>query len=452
MYLLRTLVAAPLSLSLLLGAIPGANGATRTASQSVTIARSDLAELLDAYSLIKMQYVNQVDDRKLLGAAIGGMLKSLDPHSDYLDKEGMLALERETSGQYVGIGMEVAAENGMMRVQSLAEDGPAERGGVRAGDRVIALGGQAVTGLAYAEIARRVRGAPGSVLEVVLAREGEARPRTLHLVRAALRSDSVTLRSAGKGLAWIRIAEFARATGADLNAALVKAGEGGTPPGLILDLRNDPGGLVNAAADVAAAFLAPDQALFLVRGRGAEERVDVGMGGTPGEGAQGPGAPAWARTVPLVVLVNGASASAAELLAGALQDHGRATVVGSRTFGKGSIQTVIPLSEDSAVKMTVARYATPLGREIQATGLAPDIAVGGTGRGALLLHEADLANHLPALDGAGPGTPAAADDARLFGSASDLALAAAVAQLQPPAPPTAALARRWHAWMARLGR
>jgi carboxyl-terminal processing protease len=418
---------------------------------TTSISRAGLGELLDAYGLIRLQYVNPVDDRKLLTAAIGGMLKSLDPHSEYLDKDDLLALERENSGQYVGIGLTVAAESGAMRVQSVAENGPAQHGGVRAGDRVISLDGRPVTGLAYGEMARRFGGAPGSVAELVLAREGVPALQTLHIVRAALRTDTVSVKRVGDDLAWIRIAEFGGATAADVAGALAGLGADSIPAGLILDLRNDPGGLVSAAAGVASAFLAPDQALFLVRGRGAEERVDVGMGADALHAVQSGQAPAWARTVPLVVLVNGASASAAELLAGALQDHKRATVVGARTFGKGTIQSVIPLSADSAVKMTVARYVTPLGREIQATGLMPDVVVAGT-PGVPLLREADLARHLP-LEGApagDAGPAAAAEDSKLFGSAGDRALQAAIAQLQPekkrPGRCPGAGTPGWQAW------
>lgn len=442
----RTMMALPLSVTLALSG----PAAAQDGSATTTISRAGLGELLDAYGLIKLQYVNQVDDKKLLTAAIGGMLKSLDPHSEYLDQDDLLALERENSGQYVGIGLEVAADAGAMRVRSLVENGPAERGGVRRGDRVVSVDGQPVTGLAYGEMARRFGGAPGSVLELVLARDGEPALRSLHLVRAALRSDTVSARAVGRNLAWIRISSFGSSTAAELATALHTLDARGAPDGLILDLRNDPGGLVNATAGVASAFLAPEQALFLVRGRGAEERIDVSMGRAAPQAAGIDGAPAWTRTVPLVVLVNGASASAAELLAGALQDHGRATVVGSRTFGKGSIQTVIALTADSAVKMTVARYATPLGREIQAQGLVPDVEVAGVGAEPLL-READLANHLPAL-GEAPAAPAMAEDAKLFGSAQDKALQTAIARLQPQVAQRSAIERGWEALLARVRR
>ena len=446
----RTVLTLPLALALA-GPAAAQSGATSgTTSGTTTISRAGLGELLDAYGLIRQQYVNEVDDKKLLTAAIGGMLKSLDPHSEYLDKDYLLALARESSGQYVGIGMEVTVERGAMLVQGVSEDGPAARGGVRAGDRVVSVDGQPVTGLAYGAMARRFGGAPGSVLELVLAREGEPALRPLHLVRAAMHSATVSTRAVGRNLAWIRIASFGEGTASELAAALQGLDAKGAPRGLILDLRNDPGGLVSAAAGVASAFLAPEQALFLVRGRGAEERVDVSMGREALHAASADGAPAWTRTVPLVVLVNGGSASAAELLAGALQDHRRATVVGTRTFGKGSIQSVIALTADSAVKMTVARYVTPLGREIQAVGLAPDVEVAGVASEPLL-READLAGHLPAV-GDTPLAPAMAEDAKLFGSARDKALQAAIARLQADAPAPGAIATGWSALLARVRR
>jgi carboxyl-terminal processing protease len=430
-------------------ALCGSAGADSGASTATTtISRAGLGALLDAYGLIRLQYVNQVDDRKLLEAAIGGMLRSLDPHSEYLDKEDLLALERARSGEYVGIGMELAPERGAMLVQSVSEAGPAERAGVRAGDRVISVDGRPVTGLGFADMARRVGGAPGSVLAMVLARDGEPAMRTLRIEREALHTDTVKLRGAGQGLAWIRIAEFGGATAADLGTALRTLDAEKAPAGVVLDLRNNPGGLVSASAGVAAAFLAQDKVLFLVRGRGPEEKVGIGTAMQAGGSGE---VPVWARTVPLVVLVNGASASAAELLAGALQDHQRAIVVGSRTFGKGSIQNVIALTDDSAVKMTVARYATPLGREIQAIGLAPDrvvpaAAASGTPT-ALLLREADLAHHLPAVGEAQPPVAVAvAENAKLFGTRDDRALQAALAALQLAPNTAGAIARRLAAW------
>jgi carboxyl-terminal processing protease len=301
-----------------------------------------------------------------------------------------------------------------------------------------------------------MHGAPGTVVAVGVSHKGAL--RTLRITREALHNGTVRARMAAPGLAWIRVSEFGGATGADLAAALKKLDGKAPPRGLILDLRNDPGGLVPAAVSVAGAFLPQDTVLFSARGRqdGANATVTVNPRyyKSAGETDVLAGLPAWSKTVPLAVLVNGASASAAELVAGALQDQHRATVVGTRTFGKGSIQSVIPLGEDSGIKFTVARYFTPNGREIQAKGVVPDIMVAPEVAASddLLLRETDLANHLA------PSGEAAADkdsaqrasieSTRMFGTRDDKALQTAVAVLTPESrrgPTLAGLLRKWGA-------
>jgi carboxyl-terminal processing protease len=325
-----------------------------------------------------------------------------------------------------------------LRVVSAADGTPAERAGIRPGDVIVAVDGAPVAGLSNEEVARRMHGAPGTVVAVGLARRDKV--ETLRITRAALHNDTVRVRMAAPGLAWIRVSEFGGATAADLAAAL-KTLDGKDPPrGLILDLRNDPGGLVSAGVAVAGAFLQPGTVLFSARGREPGANATVTVDERFYRYADEPdvlaGLPAWTRTVPLTVLVNGSSASAAELVTGALQDQRRATVIGTRTFGKGSIQSVIPLDEDSGIKFTVARYFTPNGHEIQARGVTPDVVVAPAvaADDDLLLREADLAGHLPATQP--PETPADAkreplQSASTFGTRDDKALQTAVALLTP---------------------
>ena len=446
-----------------------ATSATPAAADTLPVPQAEVEKLLAAYALIKRNYVGQADDRKLFDGALSGMLASLDAHSQYMNGDDMRDLERENTGEYVGIGIAVDVERGRMRVATVQADSPAARAGLQPGDILTSIDGTVLAGLADSEVARRMRGAPGTVAAIGVTHEGK--PRTVHITRAALHDATVATRMAAQGLAWIRIAAFGGATGADLAAALRKLDGKAPPRGLILDLRNDPGGLIPAAVGVSGAFLAPDTVLFSARGNApganATVTVDPRYYRQPGEADVLAGLPAWTRTVPLTVLVNGASASAAELVAGALQDQHRATVVGSRTFGKGSIQSVIPLGADSGIKFTVARYFTPNGHEIQAHGVTPDIAVtpAAAADDELLLREADLANHLPPSEGT-PATaaPAAADrrdpveSTRSFGTRDDKALQAAVALLAPgqgqdgqKAPTLAGLLHKWRQELAPGG-
>jgi len=429
---------------------------TASAAPALALPQAEVEKLLQAYALIKQNYVGQADDKKLFDGAIAGMLSSLDAHSQYMNGEDMRDLERENSGEYVGIGIEVEVDQNRMRVVSTTENSPAARAGIQAGDIVTAIDGVALAGLPSSDVARRMHGAPGTVATVGLTHGGKT--RTLRITRAPLHNATVATRMAAPGVAWIRIAEFGGATGADLAAALRKLDGKAAPRGLVLDLRNDPGGLVGAAVSVAGAFLAPDTVVFTARGNapGANATVTVNPRyyRQAGEADVLAGLPAWTRTVPLTVLVNGASASAAELVAGALQDGHRATVVGTQTFGKGSIQSVIPLGEDSGIKFTVARYFTPNGHEIQAHGVTPDVVVAPAAAAddELLLREADLANHLPPAH----GTPAATvkreplESTRSFGTRDDKALKTAVALLAPGQEHGATLAGLLHRWREEL--
>lgn len=414
------------------------------ATSSVTLPEAQLEKLMTAYALIQRDYVARPDDDKLFDGALAGMLAALDPHSQYLNREDMRDIDRETSGDYVGIGITIEVDHERMRIVHVAAGSPAERAGIRPGEIVTAIDGVDPGGMSGPEVARRMRGAPGT--RVVLALGAN---RSLPLTREALRDSTVSVRSPAPGLAWLRIEEFGGATGAEVTAALKKLDGAGAPRGLVLDLRNNPGGLLPSAIAVAGAFLPEGTLLFSARGRQASDvrsvTVDQRYYRRAGEDDVLAGLPAWCRGVPLVVLVNGASASAAELLAGALQDHGRARIVGARTFGKGSIQSIIPLDAGSGVKFTVARYFTPNGHEVQAHGIVPDVAAAPLAvadGGALLPREADLANHLAPVDAAAAGSAAksAPDSAPVrapaertaaFGGRDDHALQAALALLAP---------------------
>jgi carboxyl-terminal processing protease len=449
--------------ALFLAGAPAVDAAdTAPAAPALTVPQADMERLLAAYALVKQNYVGEVDDKTLFDGALSGMLAALDAHSRYLDKDAMRDVVRENSGDYVGIGIEVESDRDRLRVVAASDGSPAERAGVKPGDAIVAVDGTPVAGLAYDDVARRMHGAAGTIVAIGIARGDKV--ETLHVTRAELHNDTVHVRIAAPGLAWIRVAEFGGATAADLAAALKRLDGKDAPRGLILDLRNDPGGLVAAGVAVAGAFLPPGAALFSARGRvggaNATVTVDARYYRQPGQPDVLDGLPAWTRTVPLAVLVNGSSASAAELVTGALQDHHRATVIGTRTFGKGSIQSVVPLDGDTGIKFTVARYFTPAGHEIQARGITPDVVVApaAAANDELLLREADLARHLPATQPADAPADAQrtpAESTRTFGTGADKALQAAVAVLTPEDKRTSTLAgllRRWgHAAVAGSG-
>lgn len=419
---------------------------TCRAGEPVVVPTAEFEALLSAYALVKTRYVDAPDDKKLLDGAIAGMLASLDPHSSFLDKDELDEVRKDDAGEYTGIGISVDLSAADMVVTAVTADSPADVAGIEPGDTIASIDGTTIVSMRLPDIARRMRGVPGSALEIGVRRGGSGAVRTISLHRAALLAQTVRVRPMANGIAWIHVTAFEGRTAQDLVAALKTLDAGGTPRGIVLDVRNDPGGLVSAAVGVAGAFLPSGTALFSARGRAtatdaadATVTVDPRFYRRPGEPDVLADLPAWTRTVPLAVLVNGASASSSELLAGALQDHRRATVIGSRTFGKGSIQSIFPLRGERAVKLTVARYFTPNGHEIQARGITPDVIVaqdrteaGATG---LALREEDLAQHLaailPAQYDALPATRAGVESTRMFGTRDDKALAAAVSLLGP---------------------
>jgi len=363
----------------------------------------ELRQLSEVFGLIKSDYVEQVDDKKLVQDAIAGMVASLDPHSVYLDKKAFKEMRETVAGKFVGIGIEVGMEDGYVKVVSPIEDSPAFKAGIKAGDLITRLDNTPLKGLSLDEAIKKMRGDPKSKVTLTISRKNEDKPLLIPIVREEIHVQSVKAKMIEPGYAWLRISQFQEPTVDDMAKKLNKLyAENPDIKGMVLDLRNDPGGVVPGAIGVSAAFLPKDTAVVSTNGQlidsqqtfyARPEFYSGRHGGDPLAKM-----PAGLKTVPLVVLVNGGSASASEIVAGALQDYKRAIVMGSQTFGKGSVQTLRQLTADTAVKLTTARYYTPNGRSIQAKGIVPDILVDETAEGdplnALRLREADLDKHL----------------------------------------------------------
>jgi carboxyl-terminal processing protease len=375
-----------------------------TAQRSAAFANlpvEDLRLFSEVFGRIKNDYVEPVEDKRLLKEPINGMLTGLDPHSAFLDQDAYKDLQVGTQGEFGGLGIEVGAEDGFVRVVAPIEDTPAHRAGIRAGDLIIKLDGVSLKGVSLNDAVKRMRGKPNTVVQITVARKGEAQPLEFKLKRDVIRVKSVKARVIEPGYGVVRITQFQEHTGENLVQAvndLVKE-TGGELRGLVLDLRMNPGGLLNAAVAVSAAFLPKDALVVYTDGRTEDARMRLTA--SRENYARGPlrddylkKMPEAAKTVPMVVLVNGASASASEIVAGALQDHKRATVIGTQTFGKGSVQTILPLPNNQAVKLTTARYYTPNGRSIQAKGIAPDLVVEDPVESRPFMREADLSRHL----------------------------------------------------------
>ena len=348
----------------------------------------ELRIFAEVFSQIRAAYVEDVDDRTLLVNAIKGMLNGLDPHSAYLDKESFTELRESTTGEFGGVGLEVGADGGFVRVISPIDDTPAKAAGIESGDLIIKLDGKSVKGMGLNEAVEMMRGPKGSKIELTIVREGKPGPFDVTLVRDIIRVRSVRQRLLGKDYGYMRIAQFQSETGKDFVKALdtLVADNGSPLAGLVLDLRNNPGGVLQASVDVADAFLEEGLVVYT---EGRIENASARFSARPGDLLGG---------AAVVVLINGGTASASEIVAGALQDHKRAVVVGTDSFGKGSVQTVLPLSEDRAIKLTTARYFTPSGRSIQAEGIRPDIVIERATvtpvNGGPSISEADLEGHL----------------------------------------------------------
>jgi carboxyl-terminal processing protease len=359
----------------------------------------ELRQFSSVFSAIKNNYVEPVTDKKLISGAISGMLSDLDPHSAYLDADAFKEMQSATQGEFGGLGIEVGTEDGMVKVISPIEDTPAARAGIRAGDVITKINDTSTKGLSLTDAVKMMRGPVKTPITLTISRQGQAQPLVIKIVRDTIRVRSVRSKMLPDNIGYIRIAQFQEKTGIDLVRHLKELGEKGAPRGLILDLRNDPGGLLTSAIGVSAAFLKPDTLVVSTDGRAPDSKQKYLS--NPADYARGErdylvGLPAWIKTVPMVVLVNVGSASASEIVAGALQDHKRATVMGNRTFGKGSVQVILPISDTTAIKLTTSRYYTPKGRSIQATGIMPDIVVADTAEGDLfrMSREADLKRHL----------------------------------------------------------
>jgi len=362
----------------------------------------ELRTFAEVFNAIKTGYVEPVEDKKLITHAISGMVSNLDPHSSYLDADAFKDLQVGTQGEFGGIGIEVGMEDGLVKVVSPIEDTPAYRAGVKSGDLIFKIDDTLVKGLTLNEAVKRMRGKPKSQIRLSIVRKGEAKPIEVTLTREVIKVQSVKSKLVEDGYAYLRITSFQENTGAAVVKHLNDLFKPGPLKGLVLDLRNDPGGLLNNAVGVSAAFLPPDTLVTSTDGRTPDAKHRYYASPTDylrgGRDDYLKALPPEARKVSMVVLVNGGSASASEIVAGALQDHKRAIVLGTTTFGKGSVQTVLPLPGNTAIKLTTARYFTPSGRSIQAKGIVPDIVVEETANGgsAQRVREANLEHHLDA--------------------------------------------------------
>ena len=365
----------------------------------------ELRAFSDVFGRIKSDYVESVSDKKLIAGAINGMVSGLDPHSSYLDADAFKELQVGTQGEFGGLGIEVGMEDGLVKVISPIEDTPAFQAGVKSGDLIVKLDDTLVKGLSLNDAVKKMRGKPGSKIVLTIIRKDVPKPLLITLNRAIIKVQSVKPKLIEPGYAFIRVTQFQEHTTENLGTALEKLFKEnkGEMKGLVLDLRNDPGGLLTGAVGVSAAFLAQDALVVYTEGRTADAQMRLSAKAddySRGEGVKDAlkNLPAEAKTVPMVVLVNGGSASASEIVAGALQDHKRAVIMGTQTFGKGSVQTILPLGNNTAVKLTTARYYTPGGRSIQAKGIVPDIIVEDPSTtafdNAYRLRESDLDKHL----------------------------------------------------------
>ncbi|MBV2234262.1 MAG: S41 family peptidase [Sterolibacterium sp.] len=399
-----------ISIGLIAGVLISLNfSANAQKEASGTLPFEELRSFADVYNAIKQGYVESIDDKKLITHAISGMLSNLDPHSAYLDAESFKELQVNTAGEFGGLGLEVGMEDGFVKVISPIEDTPAYRAGIKAGDLIIKLDDTPVKGMSLSDAVKRMRGKPRTSIVLTIARKNTPKPLILTLQREVIRVQSVKSKLVEPGFGYVRITQFQEETVADVVKQINKlftvektAGKEAPEPlrGLVLDLRNDPGGLLHSAVGVSAIFLPAQTPVVSTDGRTADAKrqyiasQEDYLRGTRKDPLRD--LPAGIQSIPLIVLVNGGSASASEIVAGALQDHKRAIILGTQTFGKGSVQSVLPLSNNTAIKLTTARYYTPSGRSIQVKGITPDVIVEETmdGQSHEFLREGDLDRHL----------------------------------------------------------
>ena len=360
----------------------------------------DLRVFAEVFGKVKSDYVEPVEDKKLINEALSGMLQGLDPHSTFMDADAYKDLQAGTQGEFGGLGIEVAMEDGLVKVVTPIEDSPAYKAGLKSGDLISKLDETQVRGLTLNDAVKKMRGTPDTKITLTVLRKGEEKPLTFTLTRAIIKSQSVKNKLIEPDYAYVRVTQFQEHTGEDLAKTLKNLREQNKGPfkGLVLDLRNNPGGLLDAAVGVSAAFLPKNDLVVYTEGRVADSKMRLSA--TPSDYARRGKSdylkdlPEEYKKVPIVVLINAGSASASEIVAGALQDHKRATILGIQSFGKGSVQTILPMNNGSAIKLTTARYFTPAGRSIQAKGIVPDILVEDGSDPSLSLHEADLSKHL----------------------------------------------------------
>jgi carboxyl-terminal processing protease len=369
----------------------------------------ELQQMAAVFGMIKTDYVEPVDEKKLIGDAIGGMVAGLDPHSQYFDRKTFKEFREATTGRFIGIGIEMAMEDGFVKVVSPIEGSPAFRAGMKSGDLITKIDDSLVKGLTVDQAVKKMRGEPNTKVELMVFRKTENRSFPVTIVREEIRTQSVRAKVIEPGYAWLRVSQFQDRTVDDFAKKLEEIyKQEPNLKGLVLDLRNDPGGLLDGAVAVSAAFLPADVTVVSTNGQIADSKQTFKA--SPADYMRRGGSdplrklPDAIKRVPLIVLVNEGSASASEIVAGALQDQKRAIIMGAQTFGKGSVQTVRQLSPDTALKITTARYYTPSGASIQAKGIVPDVMLDETAEGnlfaALRTREADLDKHLQSGQGA----------------------------------------------------
>ncbi|MBF0453222.1 MAG: S41 family peptidase [Magnetococcales bacterium] len=386
---------------IIVGVLIGLNSVSRDVQAVSQITYEKLRVFSEVYSLIKQNYVEDVDEKEILYGAVHGMLKALDPHSSFLTPESFKEMQVDTRGEFGGLGIEISRGTRGIRIVSPIEDTPADRVGIKAGDLIIKIEDNETEDMDLMEAVKLMRGKPGTKINLTIFRKGKVKPLEFTITRAIIKIRSVRWRLEEQGIGYVRIIQFNEQSYPLLEQAIEEltkeAGKGGMK-GLVLDLRNDPGGLLDQAVQVADAFLNKGKIVY-TKGRIAGK--DMSFEAHRGDLMKG---------APMVVLINSGSASASEIVSGALQDHHRAVVMGTRSFGKGSVQTIIPLTDGSGLRLTTAQYYTPSGRSIQAKGIEPDIVVedleiSGKKRVGRERTEADLKGHLQNANDKEAGLP-----------------------------------------------
>ncbi|MBA3623760.1 MAG: S41 family peptidase [Methylibium sp.] len=403
----KTKVAGWIALGAVAGALTTMQLPATGQNPSADLPLEELQQLAAVFGMVKTDYVEPVDEKKLITDAIGGMVAGLDPHSQFFDKKTFKEFREGTSGRFVGVGIEIGMEDGLVKVVSPIEGSPAFRAGIKSGDLITKIDDSFVKGLTLDAAVKKMRGEPSTKVMLTIFRKAESRSFPVSITREEIRMQSVRSKIVEPGYAWLRVSQFQDRTVTDFASKVTELyKQEPNLKGMVLDLRNDPGGLLEASVAISAAFLPDDVTVVSTNGQIAESKA-VFKASPEFYARRGSDPlrrlPEGIKSVPLVVLVNEGSASASEIVAGALQDHRRATIMGSQTFGKGSVQTVRQLSPDTALKITTARYYTPNGRSIQATGIVPDIWLDETAEGnvfaALRTREADLEKHISSGQG-----------------------------------------------------